>query len=205
MKKPDVNRLIELQKLLLQFSQVERALHRKHHGKMTHENDTEHSYNLAMSAWFLVEYFPELDKDTVIKLALVHDLVEVHAGDTYIFADEEKLASKEERETKALEQLKQDWPDFPDMLNYITDYEHRKTKESKFVYALDKVIPVITILINEGHTWRVSNMTLDRLHDHKNDKVNLSPEIQAYYVQLYELLLKIPHLLPPIKPANTSH
>ena len=63
MSKPGIHRLIELQKLLQEFNSIDRVVHRKHGKSMQHENDTEHSYNLAMSAWFLAPHFPELDKD----------------------------------------------------------------------------------------------------------------------------------------------
>ena len=83
--KADITRLLELQRLLAAFSQVERMNHRKHADAFVPENDTEHSYNLAMTAWYLAKWFPELNRDLLIRYALVHDLVEVHAGDTYIW------------------------------------------------------------------------------------------------------------------------
>lgn len=148
MTKPDIHRVIEFQKLLLQFAHVERVTHRKHKDSVIQENDTEHSYNLAMTAWFMAEYFPELDRDLIIRLALVHDMVEIHAGDTYIYADTEVLATKRDREAQALQQLKADWSDFPEMTQHIEDYEHRTSAESRFVYALDKIMPMMLIYIN---------------------------------------------------------
>jgi 5'-deoxynucleotidase YfbR-like HD superfamily hydrolase len=70
--KPDIHRLIELQKLLLQFQSIERVVHVP--DNFEYENDTEHSYNLTITAWFLAQYFPHLDRDKVIRFALVHDL-----------------------------------------------------------------------------------------------------------------------------------
>src|SRR5487761_1693983 len=112
MKKPDIHRLIEFQSLLHQFQAIERVTHVP--GKFEPENDTEHSYNLALSAWFLAQYFPHLDRDKIIRYALVHDLVEIHAGDTYIYADQATIDTKKEREHAALLQLEKDWPDFPE-------------------------------------------------------------------------------------------
>jgi 5'-deoxynucleotidase YfbR-like HD superfamily hydrolase len=74
--KANIHRLLELQQLLLVFSQVERRNHRKHNDQYIRENDTEHSYNLAMTAWYLAQWFPDLNKDLIIQYALVHDLVE---------------------------------------------------------------------------------------------------------------------------------
>lgn len=197
MNQPDIHRLLEFQKLLLDFAHIERVLKRKHHGKYIRENDTEHSYNLAMTAWFICEYFPELDQLTVIKTALVHDLVEVHAGDTYIYADQATLATKAEREAAALERLKEEWADFPDMLLSIENYEHRDTPEARFVYALDKLMPMMLIYGNEGKTWQEEGITVKKLHTAKQQKVAVSPEINPYYEKMYELLLASPDLIKP--------
>jgi len=196
MVRPDAHRLIELQKLLLAFSHVERKLKRKHHDNFVHENDTEHSYNLAMTAWFLAKYFPELNDALLVKIALVHDLVEIHAGDTYAYADQTLLDTKPAREKEALEKLKHDWEDFPEMISHIEDYELRSSPEAKFIYALDKLMPIMIIYINDGLTWKEEGITVKMLHDVKEAKVALSPEIQPYYDQLRAILLDSPHIIP---------
>lgn len=194
--KPNLSRLLAFQKLLLAFSQVERVVDRQHKNGYIRENDTEHSYNLAMTAWFLASHFPRLDQGKVVKFALAHDLVEVHAGDTYIYADAELLASKSAREAAALEQLSQEWPDFPDLIETVRAYEERSSEEAKFVYALDKIMPMMLIYIGEGHTWKREGITLQRLHAVKKDKVAVSKDIKPYYDALYDLLLDSPHLIP---------
>ncbi len=197
MKQPDIRRLLEFQQMLLNFSHIERRLKRKHvDDTFIRENDTEHSYNLAMTAWFLTEHFPELDQEVVIKLALVHDLVEVHAGDTYIYAEDAILATKKSREKAALVQLKKEWADFKNMTSYIEVYEERKTSEAKFIYALDKIMPMMQIYINEGKTWQEEGITVAKLHGVKQNKIALSPEIEPYYDQLRVILLNSPHLIP---------
>lgn len=196
MSKPDLFRLLELQKLLLQFSQTDRVIHRRHNGKFIQENDTEHSYNLAITAWYLAHYFPELDKDKLLRYALVHDLVEVHAGDTYIYGDADHLASKEAREAAALSKLEEEWPDFPDMTEDIRAYESRETEEAKFIYALDKIMPIMIIYISEGHSWKLGGITAEQLHAAKEHKVAVSKDIKPYYDALYRLLLDSPHLIP---------
>lgn len=195
MAKPDIHRLLELQRLLLEFSKIERVVDR-HNSKnrFIRENDSEHSYNLAISAWFLADYFPKLDRDLVIRLALVHDLVEVHAGDTYVYADASILATKQEREAAALVKLQKEWADFPDMLIHIETYEKRESEEAKFVYALDKIMPIMQIYIHDGHTWKKEGITPAMLDEIKRHKVILSPEIAHYYEQLYELLAARPEL-----------
>lgn len=201
-QKPDISRLITFQSLLLNFQAIQRVTHMPK--TFQPENDVEHSYSLAMSAWFLAQYFPHLDCDKIIRYALVHDLVEVHAGDTYIYANQATIATKRTREHAALKQLEQDWPDFPDLTATIKDYETHHSEEAKFVYALDKIMPIMVIFIAEGYTWQQEGITPERLHAVKQHKVAVSPEIAPYYDQLYELLLQNRHLFTGTAKATTK-
>jgi putative hydrolase of HD superfamily len=194
-KKPDLSRLFELQKLLLAFSQIERVVERKHKDAYTLENDTEHSYNLAMTAWFLAPYFPELDRDKLIRIALAHDIVELHAGDTYIYADKELIDSKPAREAAALKRLQEEWPDFTELTDTIHAYEERTSEEAKFIYALDKIMPIFVIYISDGYSWKQRGISVKQMHHVKKDKVAVSKDIKPYYDALQELLLKSPHLI----------
>lgn len=193
--KANITRLLELQRLLAAFSQVERMNHRKHADAFVPENDTEHSYNLAMTAWYLAKWFPELNRDVLIRYALVHDLVEVHAGDTYIYGSKDELASKVQREAEALKKLEADWPDFESMNETIHAYETRADAESCFIYALDKIMPIMMIYIHDGYTWKKEGVTVDMLYKAKIDKIKLSPEVLPYFNQLHELLLSRPDLI----------
>lgn len=199
MAKPDIHRLLKLQSLLLEFSQIERWLHRKHNNAMIRENDTEHSYNLALTGWYLSAYFPELDRDRVIRYALVHDIVEVHAGDTYVYADAAVKATKKTREAAALTKLIAEWPDFSDLTDQITEYEARKSSEAKFVYALDKLMPVMLIYLHEGYTWQKQHITLEKLQAVKRQVVQSHPEVEKYYDDLEVLLMQNRHMF-----ASTS-
>lgn len=200
MPQPDIHRLIELHKLLVQFQHVERRNHVP--GNFERENDTEHSYNLAMTSWFLASNFPHLDRDKIIRLALVHDLVEVHAGDTYVYAVQAEIATKQEREHAALEKLREDWPDFPDLIQHITDYETRESEEAKFVYALDKIMPIMGIFVGKGHTWQKEKITLEQLHAIKQNKVAISKDIYPYYEQLYKVLQDHQHYFTGENPSQ---
>lgn len=196
--KADIHRLLELQQLLLTFSQVERRVHRKQNDRYVSENDTEHSYNLAMTAWYLASWFPELNRDSLIRYALVHDMVEIHAGDTYIYGTQKELDSKDEREAAALRKLESDWDDFRDMNATIHKYEAKADPESRFIYALDKIMPIMLIYIHDGYTWKKEGVTVDMLYKAKLDKIALSPEILPYFEQLHALLLSRPDLIKSI-------
>lgn len=183
-----LEKLIQFTKLLDEFRAVERMVRATDQDR--YENDTEHSYNLAMMAWYIVSSTKtNLDQDKVIRYALVHDFLEVYAGDTYIYSsDAAHLASKHEREAAAIEKLRETLTEFPDLHATIDTYESRQDAESRFVYALDKIEPVLHMYLDGGRTWKEQNITLQMIHAIKKDKVALSPEIQAYFDELMVLL-----------------
>jgi putative hydrolase of HD superfamily len=191
--KPDISRLIQLQQLLLEFRAIERRLHIPP-GLDKFENDAEHSYALAMTAWYLAPHFPKLDRDLLLRYALAHDLVEVHAGDTYAYSDNVTLEQKRKRETKAVERLAADWQDWPDMVEAVQAYETRADEESKFIYALDKIIPALMDYMNEGRGWRHNGITFPMFVEEKNKKIPISPDINAYCQELIAILESQQHL-----------
>ena len=191
MAKPDINRLIAFHDLLISLQQVERhTLNPRDTSK--HENDVEHSYYLAMAAWMLAPHF-KLDKDTCIRIALAHDLIEVYAGDTFIWDDQSKLDSKAKREADAFERLQSEWPDFDDMLHAISAYEHKQSPEAEFIYALDKLMPIIVNVLGEGHAWQKNMITFEKLKATKDPKFPEGTPAHEYYQQLLEMLQKTPH------------
>jgi 5'-deoxynucleotidase YfbR-like HD superfamily hydrolase len=198
MKQPDISRLIELQRLALRFQAIERHVCYTSDELERAENDAEHSYALALVAWFLCEHFTDLDRDKVMRYALAHDLVEVYAGDTSVFADGEKLASKSDREAKALVQLGKEWPDFPGLIGSIAEYEARSNDEAKFVYSLDKIMPIILNYSQDGKGWRKHNITLSQLHETKKVKVQTDDRISKYYDELYALMVEQPSLFQQV-------
>jgi putative hydrolases of HD superfamily len=158
-EKPAIQRLFDLQALLHQFHFVERSISLPGQQERR-ESDTEHSYTLAMTAWFLAQYFPELDTNTCIRLALVHDLVEIYAGDTFAYAQGKYLGSKSTREQAALDRIAKEWHDFPEMVSAIQTYEELVSDESCFVYALDKLMPPIVNFMTEGTSWKKTKSRL---------------------------------------------
>jgi len=159
------------------------------------ENDAEHSYQLAMTAWYLIETNKlNLDLQKVIYFALVHDLVEAYAGDTYVFDSPEVLANKHAKEEEATKLLQENFPSFTSMHELISEYEERKSPESRFVYALDKLLPIINIYLDQGRTWQTKGITLEKLRVAKDYKATLSLEIAPYYEELIGILEQNQHL-----------
>jgi len=111
------------------------------------ENDAEHSFLLATLGCAIAQQIDSaLDLGKVSQYALVHDLVEVYAGDTTIWASVEEHASKAEREDEALQLIEERFGQrFPWIDQTIKKYELFDDAESCFVYALDKIIPYIVM------------------------------------------------------------
>lgn len=182
----DINRLIELQQLLNQFQTVEREVAIP--GNDRGENDIEHSYGLAMIAWYLAPHFPDLNADKLIRLSLAHDMVEVHAGDTPAFSEQAHIDAKPEREEAALKQLKKDWADFPQMLEAIDEYKHKSSDEARFIYALDKILPALLVYLKQGKEWHASKVTIEKFQIEKERKIPPDSPIFPLYQALLELV-----------------
>lgn len=193
-KQPDIQRIIELQKLLLAFHAVDRKVFIPPTIDKA-ENDITHSFSLAMMAWFLSPHFPGLEVGRMMRLCLAHDVVEVYAGDTFSYDDQAALTQKD-RESQALSRLEREWADFPDLLGSIQEYEMLKSNEAKFVYALDKLQPAIMDYLNEGRIWHKLNITFAKFIAEKEKKIPISPEVYDYYQQLRDILEENLHLFP---------
>ena len=171
------DQLFGLIKLLTDFQKIERVINVP--GLTRKENDTEHSYNLAMAAWMLITYDKlPLDIDKVLKYALVHDLVELHAGDSNALAADQ-MATKAEREAAALQQLESDEL-LQDLLPYIHGYESRTDEEAKFVYSLDKIMPGLAIILDKQSTWIDHHLTQPEWEKIFVEKASLSPYTRSY-------------------------
>ena len=120
------------------------------------ENSAEHSWHVAMMAWLLSEHANDqsLDFNRVLKMMLIHDIVEIDAGDTYIY-DEAGQSQKFEKEKLAAERifglLPKDQAD--ELMELWLEYEEQETKESKFATSLDRLQPVTLNAINAGEPW----------------------------------------------------
>ncbi len=119
------------------------------------ENDTEHSWHIAMMAFILVEYANEpVDVQKVIKMLLIHDIVEIDAGDTYAY-DEKGYEDKYEREIKAADRLFGLLPEDQtlEFRRLWDEFEEAKTIEARYANALDRVQPILLNYLSGGTAW----------------------------------------------------
>ena len=155
------------------------------------ENDAEHSHQLALVAWYIIEndQLP-LKLERILMYAMAHDLVEVYAGDTYTF-DKVSQTSKKDREHKALQKIKKRFPKFKTLIKTIENYENKIDKESKFVYALDKIIPPIQVYLEDGKLWKEKKISLQDVMENKNHKIKTVPEIDIYWQEFLKEMKRL--------------
>ncbi|MBQ3007402.1 MAG: HD domain-containing protein [Clostridia bacterium] len=120
------------------------------------ENDAEHSWNLAMLAMLFEEYSTEkVDLERVLKIALVHDLIEVYAGDTFAYdvkGNEDKLEREIESANRLFGIL--DPVQGAEIRALWDEFEAKETAESKYANAIDRIQPLINNYMTNGHTWK---------------------------------------------------
>ncbi len=130
------------------------------------ENDAEHTWHLTLLTITLAEHAndPDLDLLHVLKMLIIHDLVEIDAGDTFAY-DSVGRASQQEREERAAERIFGLLP--PDQgveFRALWDeFEARQTPEAKFATAVDRFQPILMNCLTEGGAWRKHGITADRV------------------------------------------
>jgi 5'-deoxynucleotidase YfbR-like HD superfamily hydrolase len=179
--------VIDLGLLILKFSRVERAI--VHEDGLRPETDSDHTVMLGvLGCAIATKLRPDLDNGRIAQFALVHDLVEVYAGDTPTFniSKEERLA-KQSREALALKRITIEFgKTFPWLIETIEDYESLKLPEARFVKALDKLLPKITHVLNKGVTLK--KMGFNREDIETIFEINQIKEMSSYSFDQPEIM-----------------
>ena len=141
-----------------------RQTHLSGHGR--NENDAEHAWHMAIMAYLLREYSNEpVDITRVMLMCLIHDVVEIDAGDTYAY-DEEGKKTQKAREEAAKERIYSLLPeDQKEELAAIFDeFEESKTPESNFAHAMDNLQPLMLNNSNDGGDWREHGVSAKQVY-----------------------------------------
>ena len=133
---------------------ITRQTHLSGHGR--NENDAEHAWHMAIMAYLLREYANEnIDIGRVMLMCLIHDVVEIDAGDTYAY-DEKGLSTQKEREDAAKERIYSLLPEDQkkDLIALFDEFEAYETPESKFAHTMDNLQPLMLNHSNGGNDWK---------------------------------------------------
>ena len=145
-----------------------RQTHLSGHGR--NENDAEHAWHMAIMAYLLQEYSNEkIDVARVMLMCLIHDVVEIDAGDTYAY-DAEGLKTQKAREEAAKERLYSMLPEDQkaDLTAIFDEFEEPKTPEAKFARALDNLQPLLLNNSNDGGDWRNHDVTAEKVYERQS-------------------------------------
>jgi putative hydrolase of HD superfamily len=130
------------------------------------ENDAEHSWHLCLLVIVLAEHanLPALDTLRVLKMLIIHDLVEIDAGDTFAY-DNHRMADQHARESRAAERIFGLLPeDQARQFRELWDeFEAKETPEARFATAVDRFQPVLLNVLTQGSAWRRHGVTHDRV------------------------------------------
>ncbi len=141
---------------LLELDKLKSVLRRSYINKgVRRENSAEHSWHVAVSVMLLAEHANEdIDLMRTMKMMLIHDIVEIDAGDTIVY-DNSDEAGKIERERKAAERIFGMLPDDQarELHELWIEFETRDTPEAKFAAAIDRIIPLLHNYHSKGKTW----------------------------------------------------
>lgn len=132
------------------------------------ENDAEHSWHLALTVMILAEHAePGLDLLRTLEMVLIHDLVEIDAGDTIAYASSAEKAAQTERERAAAERIFGLLPaeQGARLRTLFDEFEARVTPEARFARALDRLQPILQNVASGGITWRANGITPARVRE----------------------------------------
>lgn len=150
------------------------------------ENDAEHAWHMAIMAYLLREYSNEsVDITRVMLMCLIHDVVEIDAGDTYAY-DAEGLKTQKAREEAAKERIYSLLPEDQkkELAAIFDEFEESKTPESKFAHAMDNLQPLMLNNSNDGGDWREHSVSAKQVYG-RQDRTKEGSE------KLYEITEQI--------------
>ena len=151
-------------------------------GYSRQENDAEHAWHMAMMIYLLKEYANEnFDVAKAMMMALIHDIVEIDAGDTYAY-DTDALKTQKEREKKAADRIFGMLPrDQRDELRALfEEFEDGKSPEARFAKVMDNFQPLLLNDANSGADWRKHKVTKSKVVNRQKTSVLGSSEIWKY-------------------------
>lgn len=151
--------------------------------KSRRENDAEHSWHIAVMAMLFKDYAPEgCDVARAVQMCIVHDLVEIYAGDTFAY-DVSANLGKEEREKAGADRL---FGELPQHLGkqfrlLWEEFDKMETPDAKYAAAMDRLQPFLHNTLTDGQTWKEGKPSVDMVEKRLGPALELIPEIKGWY------------------------
>jgi len=157
------------------------------------ENSAEHSWHIAMMAQTLHAYAAEpVNVARVTSMLLIHDIVEIDAGDTFAFAAQVELDAQEAKELEAAKRIFGLLPEqqYSEMLNLWLEFEAAETTDAKFAKAMDRVLPLLQNMKNDGGSWAKHNVSRSEVIARNNLLEGLAPKLWTYVAEQIEFAVE---------------
>lgn len=152
-----------------------RQTHLTNHGR--NENDAEHAWHMAIMTYLLKEHAnKKIDVAKTMMMCLIHDIVEIDAGDTYAY-DTEGLKTQKAREDLAKERIYSILPDDQktELIALFDEFEANETPEARFAHAMDNFQPLLLNNSNDGGDWKEHQVTAEKVYG-RQSKTKLGSE-----------------------------
>ncbi len=167
-------------------------------GRGRNENDAEHAWHMAIMAYLLQEYANEpVDVTRVMLMCLIHDVVEIDAGDTYAY-DTEGLKTQKAREDAAKERIYSLLPDDQKqaLQSIFDEFEQNSTPEARFAHAMDNLQPLLLNDSNDGGDWREHQVTAAQVYGRQSKTAESSQKLYEITDELLQKHIKKGNLRP---------
>ena len=161
------------------------------------ENDAEHAWHMAVMIYLLKEYAnEEFDVAKAMMMALIHDIVEIDAGDTYAY-DTKNLETQKEREEKAAERIFGLLPEEQkqELKGLFEEFEACESSEAKFARVMDNFQPILLNDSNNGEDWKVHKIKKSQVENRQKSSQLGSKDIWEYTSELIERNVKKGNLI----------
>lgn len=157
------------------------------------ENSAEHSWHISLAAQILQEYTIEsINISRVVSMLLIHDIVEIDAGDLFAFANVTALDEQQEKELSAAKRIFSLLPEkqYQTYKSLWLEFENTKTSEAKFAKAIDCLLPLIQNMNNEGGSWVKHKVKKSQVLLRNKHLKELTPKLWDYVCQQIDLAIK---------------
>ena len=151
-----------------------------------YENSAEHSWHIALMAHTFAPYANDkVDINRVTLMLLLHDIVEIDAGDTFAFAEPKDLAAQEAKELAAAERIFGLLPSAQaeHFLTTWLEFEAAETEDGQFAKAMDRILPLIQNMQNNGGSWAENNVARDKVIKRNQYLEKAAPALWEYALQ----------------------
>ena len=161
--------------------------------KNRHENSAEHSWHIALTAQILKEYAQHpVDIERVVKMLLIHDIIEIDAGDLFAFAEQKDHAQQALKEAQAAERLFGLLPALQHQQYKALwfEFEAAETDDAKFAKSMDRILPLVQNMNNQGGSWAHHKISQPQVLARNKHLQYIAPKLWQYVVQQTDLAVE---------------